>query len=245
MGRTELAYLLYRLPWNALDLLFPPVCGGCGRAGSRWCPACQAQLPLLRDPLCDLCGVPLDRAGRCQSCRGREPPFRILRSWCAFDSPIRNALHRLKYRHDVGLGDALAAQLVGFVRQLAWPVELIVPVPLGAARLRQRGYNQTSLIARPLALALGIGFAPASLARVRETKSQVGLTKTERHENVHAAFQAEESRVSGRTILLMDDVATTGSTLSSCAEALCRAGARDVFALTIARALPRHGLGGA
>lgn len=245
MRRAELAYQLYRLPWTALDLLFPPMCGGCGRPGSRWCPDCQAQLPLLSDPLCDVCGIPLSSPGRCPGCLRHRPPFLILRSWCAFDSPIRHALHRLKYRRDLGLGDALAAQLAGYVRGLAWPVELAVPVPLGAARLRERGYNQTSLIARPLALAMGIRFAPTALARVRETKSQVGLSKTERHENVHAAFQAERIRVNGRKILLMDDVATTGSTLSSCAEALYRAGARDVFALTIARALPRHGLGSA
>lgn len=86
-----------------------------------------------------------------------------------------------------------------------------------------------------------IEYAPDALVRVRETRSQVGLTRAERHDNVHGAFQAIARRVNGRNILLLDDVATTGSTLSSCAETLYASGARDVFALTVARALPRHG----
>jgi ComF family protein len=117
---------------------------------------------------------------------------------------------------------------------------MIIPVPLGVGRLKERGYNQISLIARPLAMAMGIAFAPHALTRVRETRSQVGLTKNERHENVRGAFRTGNVRVTGRVLLLIDDVATTGSTLSSCAEALDCAGARDVFALTIARALARQ-----
>lgn len=165
-----------------------------------------------------------------------------MRSWLVFDSPIRQALHRLKYRRDVGLGDALAAQMAEHVVSLEWPLDAIVPVPLGAKRLRERGYNQTALIARPLALALGLHYQPAALRRTRETRSQVGLSAPERRENVRNAFSAEPQLVRGKTILVLDDVATTGSTLSSCAEALLSAGAKDVFALTVARALARHGL---
>ncbi|MCL4531429.1 MAG: hypothetical protein M1282_18750 [Chloroflexi bacterium] len=159
-----------------------------------------------------------------------------------FDAPVQNALRRLKYRRDIGLGDAQAAQLLEFVVSLNWPVELIVPMPLGRKRLQERGYNQVGFIARPHSLALRIAFAPDALARVRETRSQVGLTKVERRANVNKAFQAKEMRLNGRVVLLMDDVATTGSTLSSCAEALSAAGVQDVFALTVSRALARHGL---
>ncbi len=136
----------------------------------------------------------------------------------------------------------MAAQMLDFVINLHWPFKAIVPVPLGRQRQRQRGYNQVNLIARPLALAMGISFVPTALTRVRETQSQVGLTRTERHQNVYGAFQAGGTRVNGQIILLMDDVATTGSTLSSCAEALLAAGAQDVFAVTVARAIARHGL---
>jgi ComF family protein len=113
---------------------------------------------------------------------------------------------------------------------------------LGHKRLKERGYNQVGLIALPLSLALRIPYASQALTRGHETRSQVGLTKEERRTNVRGAFCARNKEVNGRIILLIDDVATTGSTLSSCAEALYIAGARDVFALTVARALTRHGL---
>jgi len=149
-------------------------------------------------------------------------------------------LHRLKYRRDIGLGEALAMQLAEFVRGLNWPIDIIVPVPLGKQRLQERGYNQVGMIARPLALVLGIKYAPRALYRQRETRSQVGLTKAERHDNVQNAFQALGIVVDRKTVLVMDDVATTGSTLSSSAEALLSSGAKDVYALTVARALPHH-----
>ena len=245
MPGSSPAYSLYRLLWSGLDLLFPPVCGGCGRPGSRWCDTCQQNLPNLPEPVCDVCGIPLDAAGLCADCQRVRPRFNALRSWSAFDAPVRNALHRLKYRQDVGLGDALAARLSEYVVGLNWPIDVIVPVPLGHKRMQERGYNQVGLIARPLALSMRIAYAPHALSRVRETRTQVGLTKLERRDNVHGAFRAEGKRVKDQVVLLMDDVATTGSTLSSCAEAFYAAGARDVFALTVSRALTRHGLHGA
>jgi len=149
-------------------------------------------------------------------------------------------LHRLKYRRDLGLGEALAETMYAFTARLGWPVEAVVPVPLGARRLRERGYNQASLIAYPLALAFGLAYLPSALRRVRETRSQIELKREERQENVRGAFRADPKKAQGRVILLVDDVATTGSTLSSCAEALYAAGAQDVFALTVARALERR-----
>jgi competence protein ComFC len=239
---SSLAYYLYKFAWGSLDLIFPPTCGGCGKPGSRWCVECQRKVQHPVEPICDICGISIDAAGRCADCQRVRPRYCMLRSWSVFEDPIRSALHKLKYRRDMALGDALAAQLSEFAISLKWPVEMIVPVPLGKKRLQERGYNQANLIARPLALAAGIAFAPDALKRVRETRSQVGLTKTERRANVNGAFQAEGMRVKGRVVLLMDDVATTGSTLSSCAEALYAAGVRDVFALTVSRALAQHGL---
>lgn len=166
----------------------------------------------------------------------------MLRSWAVLEDPLQEALHKLKYRRDIGLGDALAGQIAEFVRAQEWPVEIVVPVPLGRKRIAERGYNQVGLIARPLALALKAGFSPGGLVRQRETRSQVGLTKSERLNNVRGAFRARPALVGGKIVLLVDDVATTGSTLSSGAEALLAAGARGVYALTVARALPRHGL---
>jgi ComF family protein len=165
-----------------------------------------------------------------------------LRSWSVFEAPVRNALHRLKYRRDIGLGEALTPQLSEFVASLHWPVDIVVPVPLGRKRLLERGYNQVNLIARPLSMAMRLPYTSDALARHHETRSQVGLSRSQRQENVRGAFLARGGRVTGRTVLLVDDVATTGSTLSSCAEALYAAGARDVFAFTVSRAVPKHGL---
>jgi ComF family protein len=155
---------------------------------------------------------------------------------------VQAALHRLKYRRDIGMGEALANQIVAFLRGLDWPVDTLLPIPLGKKRLRERGYNQVAMIAVPLSIQLGLDYIPSALARARDTRSQVGLSASERQQNVKGAFIADKKKVSGRNILLMDDVSTTGSTLSSAAEALYSAGARDVFALTVARALPHHGL---
>ncbi len=242
MHKPHWSYPLYRLGWSGLDWLFPPRCGGCGRMGSRWCDVCQSSVPRLNAPMCDICGVPVQKKGICQRCRQDPPPYRALRSWAAFDSPVRPALHKLKYRRDLALGDALAVPLGQFVESLGWTFDLVAPIPLGQKRMKERGYNQVALIARPLSLSLGLGYSPAALKRRRETKSQVGLSAGERKANVQEAFVAEPRFVRGKSVLVMDDVATTGATLSSSAEALLEAGAREVFAVTVARALPHHGL---
>jgi ComF family protein len=125
---------------------------------------------------------------------------------------------------------------------LNFPVDVIVPVPLGRERMRERGYNQVAMVAYPLAMLGGWDYQPACLYRSRETASQVGLTIAQRRQNVQDAFEADPGLIDGRDVLLIDDVATTGATISSCSRALLQAGARAVHALTIARALPHHGL---
>lgn len=242
IGTAPWGYLLYRSLWSGLDWIFPPVCAGCGRPGSRWCADCQAAVIPPAEPLCPRCGLPLAQPGLCPTCVANPPSFDLLRSWLIFEGPIRKALHRLKYRRDLGLGDALAEGLDGCLRQLGWTADLVVPMPLGRRRMRERGYNQVGLVARPLALARGWRYAPAALRRARETASQVGLSAEERRLNVRGAFRASERLVRGRQVLLLDDVATTGATLTEAARALRDAGAAGVNCLTIARALPRHGL---
>jgi len=238
-----LTYAAYHWLWSGLDLLLPPNCSGCGRPGYRWCPECNRQVEHPAVPLCQICGIPLEgRAGLCEDCRNAPPHYGALRSWSLFEGPVRKALHRLKYRRDLGLGEALAPHLCRFIEELCWPLTLVVPVPLGRKRISERGYNQVSLIARPLSMAMRISYAAQALVRSRETRSQVGLTRAERRLNVRDAFQAKTSRVQGQVVLLVDDIATTGSTLSSCAAALYAAGARDVFAFTVSRAMPKHGL---
>jgi competence protein ComFC len=166
----------------------------------------------------------------------------MMRSWAVFDSPIQEGLHTLKYRRNIGLGESIAIQMADFVSSLDWPVEVMMPVPLGKNRLKERGYNQVGLVARPLAFQLGLRYEPNAIRKIRETRSQVGLTVSQRRNNVQNAYQADPRRVGGKSILMMDDVATTGSTISACTEALRLAGAQDVYVITIARALSHHSL---
>lgn len=222
-------------------MLFPPNCGGCGKPGSRWCQDCQKSVKALDGIVCEICGLPQDKSGVCRVCLASRPRFISLRAWGVFEGSLQAALHKLKYRRDLSMGEALAAGMMPFVQDLNWQVDLVVPVPLGKQRIRERGYNQVAMIAKPLAMGLGLQYSEKALLRRKETRTQVGLSREERHKNVHEAFQADTG-VNGRSVLIMDDVSTTGSTLSSGADALYTAGAKSVYALTVARALAHHDL---
>ncbi|MEJ5222872.1 MAG: ComF family protein [Anaerolineales bacterium] len=155
---------------------------------------------------------------------------------------MRKIIHALKYgKNNGGLGYSLTPGFADFYRSLGWAVDLIIPIPLSAQRLRQRGYNQVDLVARPLADFLGVRYTPQALEKIRHTDTQVGKTKSERKSNVLGAFRGSSALTQGKTVLILDDVATTGSTLQAASLALREAGAAQVFALTLARALPHHG----
>jgi ComF family protein len=142
----------------------------------------------------------------------------------------------LKYKRDISLGIILARPIIDLFSTLKWEIDVIVPVPLGVARMRERGYNQSALLARPLAMSTGIKYRPRALTRVRETTTQVGLTVPQRRENVRNAFRSLCGEVEGKSVLVIDDVMTSGATLESCATALMKSGAANLFALTLARA---------
>lgn len=207
--------------------------------GARWCADCQQRVRILNGTLCEICGLPQEKPGTCNTCLAERPRFHALRAWAIFEEPVQSALHKLKYRRDMSMGDALANHMAPFVDSLGWSVDLVIPIPLSKTRMKERGYNQVAMIAKPLAMALGIKYAPGELARQKTTRTQVGLTRMERRENVHGAFKAGDG-VKRKTVLMVDDVSTTGSTLSSAAEALYASGAERVYALTVARALPHH-----
>jgi ComF family protein len=228
--------------WKGLDLLFPPVCGGCEKMGVSWCDDCQQRLLMLPDPVCDICGEPQKTFDICRKCKISRPPYKSLRSWVLFKDPIRPAFHRLKYKKDIGLGDAFALPLAKYVSTLSWDIEMLIPIPLSNNRYFERGYNQVDLLARPLAMINNWNYAPNVLKRIKHTQSQVGLNIEQRLENVQNAFVANSQLVKNKKILLMDDVATTGATLSSASRALMEAGACHVYALTAARAVSSRGL---
>ncbi len=229
-------YSLYRWSWAALDWIYPPTCGGCDHPGARWCVTCHQSVKVITSP-CRLCGQTITTGELCNRCAAQPPGMAAIRSWAEFSGPIRHAWHRVKYRRDVALADVLAEPLICMVQALHWPVDMIVPVPLSDGRMRQRGYNQADLLAKPLAWGLKGIHSPKALWRGRDTTSQVGLTREQRRENVRNAFQASPKIVSGKCILVVDDVATSGSTLDACADALLQVGAETVYGLTLARAV--------
>jgi ComF family protein len=240
-GLTNWKYTLYRATWSAFDLLFPPVCAGCKKTGSRWCLSCNQKVNILDGIVCEICGLPQERVGVCKTCLADKPHFRALRAWAIYEEPLRSAIVKLKYKRDISLGDAIAWSMLPFYKTLNWDIDMIIPTPLGKKRKRERGYNQAAMLAKPFALALQVEFNPDAVIRVRETRTQVGLDYAERKKNVAGAFQAGAS-VKRKNIMVMDDVSTTGSTLSAIAESLYAAGAQTVYALTVARALAHHDL---
>jgi len=236
-------YRLQKAIWNGLDWIFPPACGGCGKIGERWCEECQQKLIFVPEPICEVCGLPQNKRGICESCSISRPQFRALRSWVVFEGPVRKAIHTLKYkRNHGGLGETLAEPLSKFVQSLSWKLDIVIPIPLSEQRMRERGYNQVSLFSSPLSDILELDYQPSAIKRIRNTQSQVGKNAVQRNENVQGAFIAERLKVREKAILLTDDVATTGSTLAEASKALIKAGASEVYALTLARALPHHGL---
>jgi ComF family protein len=135
------------------------------------------------------------------------------------------------------MGDALAQLMIASLEKLNWPVDIVTSVPLGLVRLAERGYNQATLLARPIALYQNLPFSTNILSRVRETKTQVGLTIKQRQENMDGAFKADAKKAKGKNVLVVDDVATSGATLNACAKALLEAGAGKVYGFTLARAI--------
>lgn len=240
----KVAYRAYQLIWEALDWLYPPECGGCGKKGVRWCAECQINSQELVNSGCERCGDVTVPSGICPRCKQSKPAYDAVRSWAAFIGPVRNALHRLKYKRDIGLGERLARPMISALTRLGWSVDQVVPVPLSLARLSERGYNQSALIAYPVALGLGIPYSSTSLRKTRDTRSQVGLSWNDRQSNVAGAFMAVPGKVEGKRILIIDDVTTSGTTLNECAIALKRGGAQRVYGYTFARAVFRHDTSG-
>lgn len=144
-------------------------------------------------------------------------------------------MHGLKYQHQAALAEPMAELLFQFLSDEALPADVLVPVPLFTRRERVRGYNQSTLLARPLARRLGLTADDRTLVRARNTASQAETrTVDERSVNVRGAFRCESRQLAGKRVLLVDDVSTTGSTLDSCARALLDGGAASVWALTFA-----------
>jgi ComF family protein len=216
-----------------LELLYPPRCASCGEGGGEpFCPACLESVEPVPDG-CPRCGRPGCGAA-CGPCLVRPPAFASLQAGGLFGGPLADAVHALKYGDRPAVARPLAHWLAARVR-LA-PGAMLVAVPLGPARLRARGYDQAARLADHLARAAGATRLRGALHRVRETSPQVGLAREARARNVAGAFAADPRRTSGRELVLVDDVVTTGATVEAAARALLAAGARRVTVVALARA---------
>jgi ComF family protein len=226
--------LLTKISNSALDLLFPMQCLGCRTEGKLLCAACTSGLASLGPPFCGLCALP-GTATRCRWCRSHPPAFAGIRAPFLMMGLIREGVHLLKYQGVRAAAPEMARLLAQYLAAHPMPADLIAPVPLHPRRLRARGYNQSALLARELAKLSGLPLDEGMLARTRDTPPQVeAASREERRANVDGSFESTAD-AAGRAVVLVDDVATTGSTLSACAAALKAAGAASVWGLVLAR----------
>jgi ComF family protein len=226
----------WRIRETLLDLFFPPRCVGCGRYGTWLCPECEAEIERITGPLCPRCGRSAARSDRpCPACRRMTLPIDGIRSAAYFEGALREAIHRFKYRGLRALAHPLGQLMAEQWTACHVPAEVIIPVPLHPSRLAERGYNQATLLARELQTATGLPVATESLVRIRATAPQVTLGAAARQENVLGAFRCCGDTIAGRQAVLVDDLCTTGATLSACSVALQEAGASSVWAYTLAR----------
>lgn len=222
----------------ALDFALPPRCAGCGVVVAEvhsFCPECWRQIAFLGNGGCSSCGLPLEGtdAETCAACLAVPPRIARTRSAVAYDDLTRSLAIRLKYGRKVALARTMARYMTPLVTRDG---AVLVPVPLHRRRLWQRGFNQAVLIAREIARNSGLPLLPLALARTRSTPPLKGMSGDQRRRAVTGAFRVRDpGRIAGKTVILVDDVLTSGSTADACARVLQRSGAARVELVSWAR----------
>ncbi len=225
-----------KLKGRVVDFLFPRWCVGCGKEGEFICNSCRRSLPRVMPPLCPRCGRPQPSGILCPACVSWQAEIDGIRSPFRFDGVMRQAIHQLKYRNLRALAEPLAKLLNDYLATYPIPGEVLVPVPLHQKRLRERGYNQSSLLAKELGKLTNLPVVDDCLIRQRHAPPQArSATVEERRSNVTGAFACRDHRLQDKQVLLIDDVSTSGATLDACAAALKANGATSVWGLVLAR----------
>ncbi len=227
------------------NLLLPPVCISCRTAldvHGALCPECWREVDFIRPPLCDRLGTPMPVASPgvtvSAAALANPPVFGRARAAASYAGLMRRLVRGLKYEDTQEVAPFCARLMYDAGRELLSGADVLVPVPLGRRRLLKRRYNQAALLAKHISRLSGVAFAPLALVRLRDTKTQVGLSQSERARNVAGMFAVPErrrGRIAGRRVVLVDDVLTTGATVNACAAALFEAGAASVDVLALAR----------
>ncbi len=223
---------------NSVQIRLPQACALCGARtlGMALCPGCLADLPWLPPAHCPQCARPTPDSTPCGSlcgpCLHHPPAFSHTRASFLYGPPLDGLIQQFKYGKDLHLARFFATHLAPLVTNRT--IDLIVPMPLHPARLRERGFNQAVEIARPLARELGMPILLDAAKRVRNTPAQAGLAHDARLKNIQGAFSCD-ARVAGKRIALLDDVMTTGASLNELARAVWAAGAIEVEAWVVAR----------
>jgi ComF family protein len=224
---------------SALDFALPPRCAACGTIVAdvhSFCPDCWRQVEFLGEGGCGCCGLPLQSTEQttCARCLAQPPRIARTRAAVAYDELSRSLAIRLKYGRKVAIARTMAHYMAPLVKP---PGDaLLIPVPLHRTRLWSRGFNQSALVARELSRRLQVPADPLLLRRIRRTPPLKGMSPLQRRKTVAGAFRVKDkAAIAGKTIVLIDDVLTTGSTAEACARALKRAGAARVELVSWAR----------
>ncbi|NLD38974.1 MAG: ComF family protein [Desulfatiglans sp.] len=232
-----------------IDIIYPKKCHICmdflddsERKLPDICNTCFSSFPLLTHPFCSICGVPfvskVEEDHLCEKCIRTRPFYDELRSPYLYEDKIMEAIHRLKYSGKSYLAKSMGRLLADFLTEWTGDLDgmIMIPVPLHKRKLRQRGFNQSVLLAKSISRLLNLKTDYFTLTRIRYTETQTGLTLEERRKNVKGAFEVTgNANLNGKGVILVDDVATTGNTMDECARVLKKAGCTRVFGLTLAR----------